>query len=122
MVCPTTQAGMPILLDTRARIQRGSATSVPPGSECTRQAEGLSHREANAHLADHKNRWSAPRHRQECLFYSTREPHREAIYSITAMNRLFVFAISLLLALLPATACLAADLALTPPMGWNSWN
>src|SRR5437879_7556175 len=69
-------------------------------------------------MADHKDRWSAPRHRQECLFYSTRNrlSHREAIYSITAMKRLF------LLALLPATACLAADLALTPPMGWNSWN
>src|SRR5256885_9438539 len=32
------------------------------------------------------------------------------------MKRLFVFA------LMSASACLAADLALTPPMGWNSWN
>ena len=32
------------------------------------------------------------------------------------MKRLFVFA------LMSASACLTADLALTPPMGWNSWN
>ena len=32
------------------------------------------------------------------------------------MKRLFVFA------LMSASACLTPDLALTPPMGWNSWN
>src|SRR5256714_2443251 len=32
------------------------------------------------------------------------------------MHRFIVFALSL------APICFAADLALTPPMGWNSWN
>ena len=36
------------------------------------------------------------------------------------MKRLLLFALSF--PLLSASACLAADLALTPPMGWNSWN
>src|SRR5262249_21336312 len=39
-----------------------------------------------------------------------------AIHSIADMKRLALFA------LLPLSACLGADLALTPPMGWNSWN
>src|SRR5436853_2886230 len=43
-----------------------------------------------------------------------------AIHSIADMKRSLL--ISLSFPLLSASACLAADLALTPPMGWNSSN
>src|SRR5438876_2478451 len=43
-----------------------------------------------------------------------------AIHSIADMKRSLLIALSF--PLLSASACLAADLALTPPMGWNSWN
>src|SRR5712692_9536102 len=47
-------------------------------------------------------------------FSARAAPH--AIHSIADMRRLVLFAV------LSASACLAADLAMTPPMGWNSWN
>src|SRR6266581_2485824 len=47
-------------------------------------------------------------------FSARTAPH--AIHSIADMKRLLLFAV------ISASACFAADLAMTPPMGWNSWN